>query len=93
MKRVFKYLKIGEKFYPIGLDGRIDLRLVLMKISRILLTSSNPEPTESFKVTQNVIEAKMINAAVLTSPDGAQDGYYDFIPDDAAAFTNPRYTC
>ena len=84
MKR-FADLAVGESFYPLTRDGKMDLRWQLMKVSPIRITG--PPPWESIKTTQNVItQDGLFNSVVVRSIDGKTNGFYDFIPDDTSIY-------
>ena len=86
MRKAFKNLRLGEKFYlPLdGKTGGLDLRKQLIKVSPIQITT-NP-PWETIKVTPNVItHAGMFNAVIIASPNDV-NGYYDFVPDDTMVY-------
>lgn len=83
MTKMFKKLRVGEKFYPPRDDGTMDLRLAEIKVSAIHLVESGPWP--NLKVTPNVVKHGHINAVITHSPNGT-DGFYDFIPDETMVY-------
>lgn len=84
MRKAFKDLRLGEKFYPPRDKGNMDLRTQSIKVSPIQLTT-NP-PWENIKVTPNVITHRnTFNAVIIASPNDVS-GYYDFVPDDTMVY-------
>lgn len=81
MKKIFKEVRIGEKFYPAKDKGGMDLGVVLMKVGAIQFTF--PGPWTGLNTTDNVLRYSGINAVIVGSPKEKNiDGTYDFITDD-----------
>lgn len=84
MKKMFRDLRIGEKFYPPIESEKMDLRIMLIKVSQLSLTG---EPPWNTKATKNVyVSNGQINAVVIGSPDNETTGYFDFFPDDLMVY-------
>lgn len=94
MRKAYKSLRVGEKFYPPLDNDKMDLRFQMMKISTIVLTTPPPWG-DGLNVTLNVMkgvekdgETKyFFNAVIINSPpENRVDGYFDYLPDDLMVY-------
>jgi hypothetical protein len=89
MKKSFGNLVIGLTFYPVGKSGIPDIKMQLIKTSRIRFVNSGP--WDGIKATENVLRNQHFNAVIITSPTGELNGYYDYLDDKLIVYMeNPK---
>lgn len=81
MKKLFRDLRIGDKFYP-TIKGQMNLNSRYIKVSEIALPVSG-EP--SCLVTTSAFKHTRFNCVIVESPNNL-NGYFHFAHDDDLVF-------
>lgn len=79
MKKVFRELRIGERFYESNENQGMNLQRQLIKVDTLKIS----RPEQLAGITERAKKKGMFNCVIVSDADNWAEGYYDLVPFDS----------